>query len=104
MLAARAAGIDPKEVNHVSLDDGGELNTALLGNKISFGSTGVCEVAEQVQAGRMRALAVTASERSTSVDAPTLQEAGLDTSFVNWRGLVAPPGLAEGDAQSSARG
>jgi putative tricarboxylic transport membrane protein len=99
MLAAQAAGIEPKQVNHVSFDGGGELNTALLGNKIAVGSTGVGEVAEQVEAGKLRALAVTAPEAVPGIEAPTLKEAGLDAEFINWRGLVAPPGLSEADTQ-----
>ena len=98
MLAARAAGIDPKQVNHISFDGGGELNTALLGGKIAFGSTGVSEVAELVKAGKLRALAVTSGARSELVDAPTLKESGMDIDYVNWRGLVAPPGLTDADA------
>ena len=99
MLAAKAAGIEPKQVNHISFDGGGELNTALLGNKIGVGSTGVGEVTEQLEAGRLRALAVTAPEKVAGVDAPTLKEAGLDAEFINWRGLVGAPGLSDADAE-----
>jgi putative tricarboxylic transport membrane protein len=97
MLMAKAAGITPKKVNHVSFDGGGELNAALLGNKITFGVTGVSEVLEHIKAGKMRALAVTGAQRVPGVDAPTLKEAGLDAEMVNWRGLVAPPGLSADD-------
>ena len=99
MLAAKAAGIEPKQVNHISYDGGGELNTALLGNKIAVGSTGVGEVQEQIEAGRLRALAVTAPEKVPGLDAPTLKEAGLEAEFINWRGLVGAPGLTEEDTQ-----
>jgi putative tricarboxylic transport membrane protein len=100
MLTAQAAGIQPKQVNHVTFDGGGELNAALLGNKISFGVTGVSEVTEHIKAGKMRALAVTGAQRVPGVDAPTLKEAGLGVEFVNWRGLVAPPGLSAADQRT----
>jgi putative tricarboxylic transport membrane protein len=97
MLTAQAAGIDPKQVNHVTFDGGGELNAALLGNKVAFGVTGVTEVSELVKAGKLRPLAVTGAQRVPGLDAPALKEAGLDVEFVNWRGLVAPPGLSAAD-------
>ena len=34
---------------------------------------------------------------------PTLREAGVDLQFANWRGLVAPPGLAEADRRALTR-
>jgi putative tricarboxylic transport membrane protein len=55
------------------------------------------EYAEQVSLGQLRVLAVTSRDRAPGLDAPTLREAGLDLVFANWRGLVAPPGLAAAD-------
>ena len=28
-------------------------------------------------------------------DAPTLTEAGIDLTFTNWRGVLAPPGISD---------
>ena len=97
MLTAQAAGISPKQVNHVTFDGGGELNAALLGNKVAFGVTGVTEVRELIKAGKLRPLAVTSAQPVPGIDAPTLKEAGVNVEFVNWRGLVAPPGLSAAD-------
>ncbi|MFI9003176.1 Bug family tripartite tricarboxylate transporter substrate binding protein [Streptomyces sp. NPDC053541] len=93
MLMARAAGIAPKSVNYVPFDGGGELLASILGNKVAFGVSGVGEYLDQIKAGELRLLAVTGAERVPGLDAPTLREAGLDTEFINWRGIVAPPGL-----------
>jgi len=95
MLLAKAAGVAPKDVNYVSYDGGGELLAGLLGSKVSFGATGVSEVAEQAKAGEIRVLAVTSAQRVPDVDAPTLKESGVDLVFSNWRGIVAPPELSE---------
>lgn len=99
MVTAKAAGIDPKQVKTITFDGGGELNTALLGGKIDFGTTGIGEVAEQVDAGKVRALAITAPQRVPGLNVPTLKESGLDVDFVNWRGMAAPPGLSDQDKQ-----
>jgi putative tricarboxylic transport membrane protein len=93
MLIADAIGIVPREVNYVSYDGGGELLAAILGSKVAFGVSGLGEYADQIAAGELRVLAVTAGERAAGVDAPTLREAGVDVEFSNWRGIVAPPEL-----------
>ena len=97
MLVAKAIGLDPKKVNYVAYDGGGELLAGILGSKVSFAATGVGEVVEQAKAGEIRILAVTSEEPVEGVDAPTLQDAGIDLVFSNWRGIVAPPEVSEED-------
>jgi len=95
MLMAEGTGIDPRTVNYVSYDGGGELLAAVLGGKVAFGVSGLSEYADQIEAGELRVLAVTAAQRVPGVDAPTLKEAGVNVEFANWRGIVAPPGLSD---------
>ncbi|WP_197319715.1 tripartite tricarboxylate transporter substrate binding protein [Saccharomonospora sp. NB11] len=97
MLTAKAVGLDPRKVNYVPFDGGGELMASVLGGKIAFGVSGVGETRDQIEAGELRALAVTSPERVPGIDAPTLQEVGVDVSFTNWRGVVAPPDLSDDD-------
>jgi putative tricarboxylic transport membrane protein len=102
MLLAQAVGINPKDVNFVSYDGGGELLSAVLGGQVGFGVTGVGETIDQIKAGEVRALAVTSAERHATVDTPTLKEQGVDLEFSNWRGWVAPPELSDSDKQALA--
>lgn len=95
MLIAEAAGLAPRDVNYVAYDGGGELLASVLGGKVAFGVSGLGEYADQIDAGELRVLAVTAGEPVPGVDAPTLRQAGLDVEFTNWRGIVAPPGLSD---------
>ncbi|MCX4822050.1 tripartite tricarboxylate transporter substrate binding protein [Streptomyces sp. NBC_01142] len=97
MLMAQAAGIAPKTVNYIPFDGGGELLASILGNKVAFGVSGVGEYLDQITSGELRLLAVTGPTRVPGLDAPTLREAGLDTDFTNWRGVVAPPGLSDAE-------
>ncbi|MQM27126.1 Bug family tripartite tricarboxylate transporter substrate binding protein [Glycomyces albidus] len=100
MQLAKAVGIDPTQVNYVSYDGGGELLPALLGAKVAFGASGVGEFIDQIEAGQLRVLAVSGAERVDVVpDAPTFAESGIDLEFTNWRGWVAPPGIADADVQ-----
>lgn len=100
MQLAKAVGIDPKQVNYVSYDGGGELLPALLGSKIVFGASGFGEFLDQVESGQVRVLAVTSEQPIDALkDAPTLKSSGIDLVFTNWRGIVAPPEISDADKQ-----
>ncbi|MCX6406337.1 MAG: tripartite tricarboxylate transporter substrate-binding protein [Propionibacteriales bacterium] len=93
MQLAQTLGIDPKDVNYIAYDGGGPLTTALLGEKIQVGTSGLGEFQGQIDDGSLRVLAVSGDERLEGIDAPTLTESGIDLVFTNWRGLLAPPGI-----------
>jgi putative tricarboxylic transport membrane protein len=99
MLLAQEVGVTPADVNYVAYDGGGELLAGILGGDVEFAATGVGEVAESAAAGDVRILAVTSEEPAEGVDAPTLQEEGVDLTFTNWRGVVAAPGISEEETQ-----
>ncbi|AXB41470.1 Bug family tripartite tricarboxylate transporter substrate binding protein [Amycolatopsis albispora] len=92
-LTARAAGIDPGQLNYVSFAGGGEVLTALLSNTVEIGISGYNEFRDQIEAGRLRALAVSATAPVPGIDTPTFRQQGIDVALPNWRGLVAPPGI-----------
>lgn len=95
MQLAKTVGIDPKQVKYIVYDGGGPLTSALLGKKIDVGTAGPSEFEGQLKDGSLRALAVSGEERLENVDAPTLKESGIDMTFVNWRGILAPPGISD---------
>lgn len=95
MQLAKTVGIDPRDVTYIVYDGGGPLTSALLGRKIDVGTAGPSEFEGQLKDGSLRALAVSGDERLPTVDAPTLKESGIDLTFVNWRGILAPPGISD---------
>jgi putative tricarboxylic transport membrane protein len=95
MQLADKVGITPKDVKYIEYDGGGPLTTALLGEKIDVGMTGLGEFEGQIEDGTLRVLAVSGDERLEGVDAPTLTESGIDFTFNNWRGVLAPPGITD---------
>lgn len=97
MQLADTVGIDPTKVNYVSYDGGGDLLPAILGKKLDFATSGAGEFLDQIESGEIRVLATSGEERLEGVDAPTLKESGIDLVFTNWRGIVAPPGIADED-------
>ena len=98
MQLATAVDIDARDVRYVPYDGGGPLTSALLGNKIDVGFSGVGEFEGPLSEGELRLLAVSGEERLEGEgisDAPTLQESGIDLVFTNWRGVFAPPGISD---------
>lgn len=94
-LIAKAIGVDPTQVNYIAYSGGGEALAAILGGQVTVGVSGVSEFASQIEAGELRLLAVSTDTRVPGFDAPTLQEAGVDTAVQNWRMVAAAPGLTD---------
>ncbi|MFE5787806.1 MULTISPECIES: Bug family tripartite tricarboxylate transporter substrate binding protein [Rhodococcus] len=99
LLFARAVGVDPSLSPYRIYDGGGELLPALLTRQVDVAATGIGEYLDQIAAGTVRVLAVSSPERTPAVDAPTMAESGVDVTFTNWRGLMAPPGLSDDQRQ-----
>jgi putative tricarboxylic transport membrane protein len=105
-LVAQAAGVDPSQPKYVAYSGGGEAVQSILSGSVDAGVSGVSEFADQVEAGKMRVLAVSTAEPVDvgGEQAPTLKEQGLDVEITNWRGVVAPPDIeaSERDAAIAA--
>ena len=64
---------------------------------MAFVSSGTGEVLSHIEAGTVRALAITSAERRSGVlkDVPTLKEVGINTTYEVWRGVFGPPGMSK---------
>ncbi len=98
---AQVAGINPKDLSYVAFSGGGEAITTLLGGNVAFVSSGIGESLAQIQAGTVRALAVSSAARlgGPLKDVPTLKELGINTTYEVWRGIFGAPGMSK-DAQA----
>lgn len=93
-MVMEAAGKDALNVKYIPYDAGGKAMAALLSGEIKALSTGFSEAVALAQAGEVKILGVTSDARVDAYgDAPTMTEQGIDTTFVNWRGFFAAPGL-----------
>ncbi|CAL8900196.1 tricarboxylic transport membrane protein [Kocuria varians] len=92
---ALKAGLSPKDMIYVSSDGGGESTQALLNGTAAAAASGYPDTIDQVESGRLRALAIVAKEPVPGVDIPTTVEQGYQVTLANWRLVVAPGGITE---------
>ena len=91
-------GLPQDSMKHVPYKGGGKAAAALVGGHVDAMFQNLSGVIGNIQAGKLRALAVTTPQRVASIkDVPTVSEAGypgLET-VVGWSGIWGPPGLPD---------
>jgi len=77
---------------HIPYKGGGQAMTDLLGGNIPLVYTAVAGANQHIKSGRLRPLAVSSFQRSSSLpDVPTFIESGIkDFELSSWVGLLAP--------------
>lgn len=90
-LVFKAAGVDIKRVRSVVFDSAGKAITAALGGHVDFVSASASSAVSHLKAGTVRVIGITSPKRIGGVfaDVPTFREQGANTSFSNYRGLIA---------------
>ncbi|MEX5297204.1 tripartite tricarboxylate transporter substrate-binding protein [Kocuria sp. CPCC 205292] len=92
---ALESGIEPSETTYIPNSGGGEATQALITGTADAATSGYMDVADQIEAGRLKALGMAAPERLEGVEIPTLTELGYDVDLANWRAVLAPPGITD---------
>lgn len=90
------------EFDRVPFESGSELTAALLGGTVDIASLNPGEVIGQLESGDLKALCAYADERydyPELADIETAKEQGIDVSFAQFRGLLAPGGITESETQ-----
>lgn len=99
----KAVGVEPAKLKAAHYAAGGEQVAAILGGHVTVAVGGVSEFGPQIQAGALRAIAVSSPERLQALDAPTLKEQGVDVELGTWRGVMAPPKMRPADKEALAK-
>ena len=92
---ALKAGIEPAKTTYVPKSGGGEATQALITGTADAATSGYMDVADQIDAGRLRALGMAAPQPLEGVEIPTLTEQGYAVDLANWRAVLAPPGITD---------
>ena len=90
-LIAKDVGVDPAKINYVPFKGGGEAIAAILGGHVTAGVSGIGEFAEQIKAGKMRALAQSSPKKIDGI--ASLKEQKINVELGNWRGIFGAPGI-----------
>jgi tripartite-type tricarboxylate transporter receptor subunit TctC len=81
---------------HVPFTGAGPAVLALLGGQVDAISTGPASVAQQIKAGKLRALAHWGRDPLAALPGvPSLTEAGFPVEFAQWSGLFVPSDTPE---------
>ena len=107
-LLLEEAGLDGTEIaeklNYTPNSGGGEATSLILGGKVSAGISGVGEFLQHIEAGTMKALAVSSEEPVTQLpDVDTITDSGYDVVLTNWRGVIAPGGISDAERSELER-
>ena len=80
---------------HVPYKGGAPAISDLLGNQVQASFQNINAVLQHVQAGKLKALAITSSKRSPLLpNVPTLDESGVkNVDVYSWQAIAAPRGL-----------
>lgn len=81
------------KAQQIPFDGGGQALNALLAGDLDVQVTPEATIIPQVEAGKVRALAVTSGERSSFLEVPTLKELGFDVDMGPLMSVYAPAGL-----------
>lgn len=83
-------------MTHIPYTGAGPAVLALLGGQVDALATGPSTIAQQVRAGRLRALAHWGDKPLVSLpEVPSLKQAGYPTTFAQWSALFVPAGTPE---------
>lgn len=94
LLLVRFAELTGAKLNHVPYRGGGPAMTDVIAGTVPMMSDTLPSALPHLQAGSVRAIAVSGPERSELVpEVPTFREQGIDLINLPWYGLSGPAGM-----------
>lgn len=92
LIGTQFENLTGTRIAHIPYKGSGPITTDLIGGQITMSFDTVTPVLPHIQAGKLRALAVSTATRSSALpDVPTLDEAGLKGFDIGtWFGVLAP--------------
>jgi tripartite-type tricarboxylate transporter receptor subunit TctC len=83
-------------MQHLPYTNSGQMNTDLIEGRTDLLFQSISAVTQMAQAGRMRPIAVSGTERVPAFpDLPTMREQGVEITSTGWFGLCTPAGVPE---------
>ncbi len=89
---------DADNFTHIPFKGGGKARTAVVAGQVDFSWGNLSASMGALEAGQLRALAVTTKERFAAIpDVPTASEVGYDSleKIIGWSAIYGPPDLPD---------
>jgi putative tricarboxylic transport membrane protein len=95
VAALKKGGVEFKRVKIASFAGGGQISMQLLGGHVDAVNTGLSNMVDHLQQGKMRTLVITGPRRMWGpfADVPTWKEVGVDMVLIGWRGILGARNL-----------
>ncbi|UTW12643.1 Bug family tripartite tricarboxylate transporter substrate binding protein [Marinobacterium rhizophilum] len=96
-ILMKSSAVDPKSMRYVAYEGGGEALAALMGGHIQVYPGDAGEMQGQLEAGKVRVLAIMSPERLDGEFAaiPTATEQGIDAQWTILRGFYLGPKVSD---------
>jgi putative tricarboxylic transport membrane protein len=94
-LIVNAAGGDPKKIKFIPSSGNLQAAKAVINGELSIATASYAVINDLIASRQIRALGISARYKVTGLNIPTLIQQGLNVEYVNWRGIMAPPGLSD---------
>ena len=100
---AETVGVKALDLNYIPYSGGGTLVPDVISGRVAVGISGTSEFSSYVAAGKMRVLAVTSPKPLKAIKGKTLVQQGVDLTFGNWRGILAPADLTAAELLNTVK-
>ncbi len=97
-VMADTMGVGLDNLIHVPFKGGGKARAAIVGGQVDFMWQNLSGVINAIEAGQLKALAVTTPERFPALaDVPSVSELGYPDmeKIIGWSAIYGPPGMPE---------
>ena len=100
---AETLGVKALDLNYIPYSGGGTLVPDVISGRVAVGISGTSEFSSYVAAGKMRVLAVTSPAPLKTIKGKTLVQQGVNLTFGNWRGILAPADLTAAELLNTVK-
>jgi putative tricarboxylic transport membrane protein len=94
-MIVSALGGDPKKIKFIPSSGNLQAANAVSNGELGIATSSYTVISDLISAKKIRALGISARYKVAGLSIPTLIEQGVNVEFVNWRGVMAPPGLSD---------
>ncbi len=94
-LMVNAVGGDPKRIKFIPSSGNLQAAKAVINNEITIATGSYAALNDLVSSKQIRPLGISSRFKVAGLNIPTLIEQSVNVEFVNWRGVMAAPGLSD---------